>query len=65
MESKLITLCEETENEDVLGVCLLVNEDLHFTFNRFRAIKEGGKSEEFIPGEMKQQVHYFSPTHIY
>lgn len=53
MESKLITLCEETENEDVLGVCLMVNEDLHFTFNRFRTIKEGGKAEEFVPGEDK------------
>lgn len=65
MEPKLIKLCEEFENEDVLAVCLLVNEDLHTTFARFKAIKEGKTAEEFVPSESKTKVFYLNPTHLY
>jgi len=65
MEEKLINLIQDTENEDVLKICIMVNEDMHFTFDRFRAIKDGMKALEFVPGECKQVMHYLNPTHIY
>jgi len=65
MEEQLMDLCTETENPEVLAVCLLVNEDLHFTFTRFKTIKNGGKAEEYVPGECKGEVQYLNPTHIY
>ena len=40
-EPKLRELIEENlDEEDVMNVCLVVNEDLQVTFTRFRAIKE-------------------------
>lgn len=40
-EPKLRELIEQNlDEEDVMNVCLVVNEDLQKTFTRFRAIKE-------------------------
>ena len=46
MEPKIIKLIEDSETigEDVLNIVLMVNEDLHLTFDRFKDIKEGKKS---------------------
>jgi hypothetical protein len=64
MEPKLFTLIGQIENEEVMTVCLLVNDDLQKTFTRYRAIKEGRRVEPFIPGEsIKNTV--LTPTHIY
>ena len=41
-EPKLINLIQSTEDDEIMAVCLLVNEDLQKTFNRFKAIKNGG-----------------------
>ena len=45
-------------------MCLIVNDDLHKTFERFRAIKKGRKPEAFVPGESTQKT-MLSPSHIY
>jgi hypothetical protein len=45
-------------------VCLLVNDDLHKTFQRFEKLKKGKKPEVFIPGEDTQQTA-LNPTTIY
>ena len=46
MEPKLISLIEDSENlnEDVFNVILMVNEDLHGTFDRFKDIKDNRKA---------------------
>lgn len=36
MENKLFELIQTCENEDVMAVCLLVNEDMQKTFQRFK-----------------------------
>ena len=64
MEPKLFELIATLDNEDMMKVCLLVNDDLHKTFIRYEAIKKGGKGERFIPGESQQNTA-LSPTMIY
>jgi len=64
MEPKLFTLIGQIENEEVMTVCLLVNDDLQKTFKRYHAVKEGRRVESFTPGEsIKNTV--LTPTHIY
>jgi len=64
MEPKLFTLIGQIENEEVMTVCLLVNDDLQKTFKRYHAVKEGRRIEPFTPGEnLKNTV--LTPTHIY
>ena len=45
-------------------MCLIVNDDLHKTFERIKAIKEGCRPKKFIPGEATQQT-LLNPSHIY
>jgi hypothetical protein len=47
-----------------MSMCLIVNDDLHKTFERYRAIKKGRKPEKFIPGEAKSNT-MLTPSHIY
>ena len=47
-----------------MSMCLIVNDDLHKTFERYRAIKKGRKPEKFEPGESKTQT-LLTPSHIY
>ena len=64
MEPKLFTLIGKVENEDMMNVCLIVNDDLQKTFKRWHDIQEGKKPEPFQPGEnLKPTV--LAPTHIY
>lgn len=65
MEEKLINLIQETVNEDILNICLMVNEDMNATFSRYKAIKNGQKPAPFVPGEYKTEINYLEPTHIY
>lgn len=51
MEPKLFNLLASMENEEMMKVCLLVNDDLHKTFQRHEKIKKGKKPEGFVPGE--------------
>lgn len=51
MENKLFELIQSCENEDVMAVCLLVNEDMQKTFTRFKQIKNNERPESFMPGE--------------
>ena len=51
MEGKLFELLSTLENEEMLKVCLLVNDDLHKTFQRYDKLKKGKKPEVFVPGE--------------
>lgn len=52
MEPKLFELIATLDNEEeMLKVCLLVNDDLHKTFQRYEKLKRGKKPEIFIPGE--------------
>jgi hypothetical protein len=51
MEPKLFELIATLDNEDMMKVCLLVNDDLHKTFIRYDNIKKGTKADAFIPGE--------------
>ena len=51
MEPKLFELLATLTDEEMMKVCLLVNDDLHKTFQRFEKLKKGKKPEVFIPGE--------------
>jgi len=52
MEPKVFELIEKNDgDEDVMNCCLLVNEDMQKTFQRFKAIKNNEKPEPFQPGE--------------
>jgi hypothetical protein len=62
---KLSKLIEDTENDDVMAILLLVNDDLNFTFNRFKQVKEGRHADTFVPGECRMQVHFLVPNHVY
>ena len=39
MESKLFELIQSVEEEDIMAICLLVNEDMQKTFQRLKALK--------------------------
>ena len=52
MEPKIFELIQSLEDEEVLAVCLLVNEDMQQTFKRFEAIKNNKLPDDFIPGEI-------------
>jgi len=41
LEPKLINMIGQIDDDNVMGMCLIVNDDLHKTFERYRAIKEG------------------------
>jgi hypothetical protein len=56
MEGKLFELLSTLENEDMLKVCLLVNDDLHKTFQRYEKLKKGKKPDPFVPGETTQKT---------
>lgn len=64
MEPKLFTLIGQIENEEVMTICLLVNDDLQKTFKRYHAVKEGRRVDPFIPGESVKNTCLL-PTHIY
>lgn len=51
MEPKMFELVATLDNEEMLKVCLLVNDDLHKTFQRYDKLRRGKKPEVFIPGE--------------
>lgn len=50
-----------------MAICLLVNEDMQKTFQRFKKLKQDQKPEAFMPGEFVQinTIQYLEPTHIY
>ena len=56
MEPKLFELVSTLENEEMMNICLLVNDDLHKTFARFEKLKKGKKPDPFIPGESVQRT---------
>lgn len=64
MEPKLYELISTIENEEVMKVCLLVNDDLHKTFARYQKLMAGKQPGAFVPGESKQNT-VLNPTHIY
>ena len=37
-------------------MCLLVNDDLHKTFQRYEKLKKGKKPDPFIPGEITEKT---------
>ena len=64
MEPKLAGLIGKVENEEVLSICLLVNDDLQATFRRYHALRDGKKPGKFVPGESGKDS-YLTPTHVY
>ena len=64
MEPKLIELVTTLANEDMMKVCLLVNDDLQKTFSRHDRLRKGKKPEVFIPGESVQDT-LLNPTTVY
>jgi hypothetical protein len=52
------------DDEEMMKVCLLVNDDLHKTFSRYNKLKNGKKPELFIPGESQTNTA-LNPTNIY
>lgn len=54
MEPKLFQLVETLNDEEMMKVCLLVNDDLHKTFQRYERLKKGKQPEPFVPGESTQ-----------
>jgi hypothetical protein len=66
MQGKLEELITSTENEDVLNICLAVNDDMLKTFDRFRALRNGGRPEPFIPIEStNHSLVMLEPSYIY
>jgi hypothetical protein len=67
MEPKLFDLIQSCEDEDIMAICLLVNEDMQKTFARYKAIKKGQKPLSFTPGEYIEigKIQYLEQTHIY
>lgn len=54
-EPKIFELIQNNDgDEDVMNCCLLVNEDMQKSFQRFKAIKNDQKPELFQPGEFVQ-----------
>lgn len=51
MEHKLFELLATLDDEEMMKVCLLVNDDLHKTFARYDKLKKGKKPDIFVPGE--------------
>jgi len=64
MEPKLIELVSTLENEEMMNICLLVNDDLHKTFQRHEKLKKGKKPDTFEPGEQRQRTA-LQPTTAY
>ena len=64
MEPKLFQLLSTLENEEMMKVCLLVNDDLHKTFARYDKLKKGKKPDVFVPGEQAEQTS-LTPTTVY
>lgn len=64
LEPKLIGMIGQIDDESVMSMCLIVNDDLHKTFERFRAVKAGRVPEPFVPGESLTQT-LLSPSHVY
>ena len=64
MEPKLFQLIGKVENEEVMNVCLLVNDDLQKTFGRWHDIQAGKKPDPFVPGESTKKT-LLAPTHVY
>ena len=64
MEPKLFNLVATLEDEEMMKVCLLVNDDLHKTFARYEKLKRGKRPEAFVPGESMQSTG-LTPTHVY
>ena len=62
MEPKLFELVSTLENEEMMKVCLLVNDDLHKTFQRYDKLKKGKKPEAFLPGEASQNTALIPTT---
>ena len=60
----MIGMIEQIDNDAVLAMCLLVNDDLHKTFERIKAVKKGARPCQFIPGESVLKTH-LNPSHIY
>jgi hypothetical protein len=66
MQGKLENLIQTTENEQVLGILLAVNDDMLKTFDRFRAVREGRQPNKFLPAEnTNTNLLYLQPSYIY
>ena len=64
LEPKLFQMIGQIENDDIMQLCLLVNDDLQKTFKRYHALVAGQKPGKFVPGECNGQT-MLEPTHIY
>ena len=56
LEPKLHSMISQIDDEKVMAMCIIVNDDLHITFERYRSIKKGKKPSVFVPGESKQET---------
>lgn len=64
MQPKMHGMIGSIDNDEVLSVCLIVNDDLQKTFERYHEIMKKRKPKAFIPGESLKST-CLSPTHIY
>jgi len=65
MEENLIKLITTIENDEVMNITLLINDDLHKTFSRFKKACKGSKPEPFVPAESTPEGSMINPTHVY
>jgi hypothetical protein len=66
MQSKLEGLIQSTENEQILSICLAVNDDMHKTFERFKSLRSGERAQKFVPAESQNKsLLYLQPTYVY
>ncbi len=47
MEKKLMEIITKIKHEDMMNFCLLLNDDVQKTINRYRKLKHGRKPEKF------------------
>lgn len=64
MQPKMHGMISSIDDDQVLSICLLINDDLQKTFERYHDVTKKRKPKPFVPGESLKNT-FLSPTHIY
>mmetsp|Transcript_13937 Transcript_13937/g.23704 ORF Transcript_13937/g.23704 Transcript_13937/m.23704 type:complete len:92 (-) Transcript_13937:1938-2213(-) len=62
---KFESVMANIEDDDVINLCILVNEDVLSTKERFRDLKLNKRPKPFIPAESKTPVKFLEPSYVY
>ncbi len=64
-EARLVEHTQRVEDEEILAIVLAVIDDLHFTQERYKSVKQGLSAKPYVPCESKQNLRRLTPSHIY